>query len=128
MNLIEAIKADREAGTPGPWSMETKRTSCGVCHQVGPWPHKWRAGDSMSACIYDDYPSPAEGTDAMLSNARRIARVPDMEAALLAAAELAVVAERAIKLSQQMGDFKLYAMEPMHRALAAYRAAVGPKP
>ena len=68
--------------TPGPWGMETKRTSCGVCHQIGPWPHKWRAGEAMSACIYDDYPSPPEGTDTMLANARLIAAAPDLLEAL----------------------------------------------
>lgn len=68
--------------TPGPWGMETVRTSCGVCHKVGPWPHKWRAGSTMSACIYDDYPSPPEGTDTMLANARLIAAAPEMFEAL----------------------------------------------
>lgn len=84
---IEQLRADIAAGTPGPWPMETVRTSCGVCHKIGPWPHKWRHGADMSACIYDDYPSPPEGTDTMLANARRIARVPDLEAAYLALAE-----------------------------------------
>lgn len=89
-DLIRAIEADRQVGTPGPWGMETKRTSCGVCHQIGPWPHAWRHGKDMSACIYDDYPSPPQGTDAMLANARRIARLPDVEDALIAAqAEIA---------------------------------------
>ena len=75
--------ADREAGTPGEWGLKTVRTQCGVCHQIGPWPHKWRAGTDMSACIYDDYPSPPVGTDTMLANARRIARVPEMEAEII---------------------------------------------
>ena len=75
--------ADREAGTPGEWGMKTVRTQCGVCHQIGPWPHKWRAGTDMSACIYDDYPSPPVGTDTMLANARRIARVPLLEAEII---------------------------------------------
>jgi len=75
--------ADREAGTPGEWGMKTVRTQCGVCHQIGPWPHKWRAGTDMSACIYDDYPSPPVGTDTMLANARRIASVPLFEAEIL---------------------------------------------
>lgn len=70
----------KDGWTPGPWRMETVRTSCGVCHKVGPWPHKWRAGETMSACIYDDYPSPPEGTDTMLANARLIAAAPDLVA------------------------------------------------
>lgn len=68
--------------TPGPWGMATVYTSCGVCHKIGPWPHKWRAGDEMSACIYDDYPSPPHGTDTMLANARLIAGAPEMAEAL----------------------------------------------
>lgn len=73
---------DRAEHTAGPWGMETVRTSCGVCHKIGPWPHKWLAGKTMSACIYDDYPSTPEGTDVMLANARLIAAAPDLLAAL----------------------------------------------
>jgi hypothetical protein len=36
----------------------------------------------MAACIYDDYPSPPEGTDTMLANARLIASAPDLLEAL----------------------------------------------
>lgn len=68
--------------TPGPWQAVTFRTSCGVCHKIGPWPHKWRAGTTMSACIYDDYPSPPEGTDTMLANARLISAAPELLEAL----------------------------------------------
>jgi hypothetical protein len=68
--------------TPGPWVFETVRTSCGVCHKIGPWPHAWRHGNTMHACIYDDYPSPPEGTDTMRANARLIAAAPDMLEAL----------------------------------------------
>lgn len=72
-NPIEELRRAHEATTQGEWHMETLRTSCGVCHKIGPWPHKWRAGEEMSACIYDDYPSPPEGTDTMLANAHFIA-------------------------------------------------------
>lgn len=75
--------------TPGPWGMQTLRTSCGVCHKVGPWPHKWRAGKEMSACIYDDYPSPPEGTDTMLANARLISAAPDLLEALISVVSVA---------------------------------------
>ena len=79
-----AIEALLKDVTPGPWDMETVRTSCGVCHKVGPWPHQWRHGVAMSACIYDDYPSPPEGTNAMLANARFIAAARDLVPALAA--------------------------------------------
>ncbi len=83
----EAIAALLDGVTPGPWPMQTLKTSCGVCHKIGPWPHKWRGGKEMSACIYDDYPSPAEGTDTMIANARFIAAARELVPAL--AAEIA---------------------------------------
>jgi hypothetical protein len=70
------------AHTPGPWTVETVTTSCGVCHKVGPWPHEWRGGKMMHACIYDDYPPRPEGTDIMRANARLIAAAPEMLEAL----------------------------------------------
>lgn len=61
----------------------------------------------MSACIYDDYPSPPEGTDSMLANARFIAAarqdVPDILAALKAVmAEREADAELMLIASRQM--------------------------
>ena len=101
------LVADMEAGTSGPWPMETVRTSCGVCHKIGPWPHKWRHGDAMSACIYDDYPSPPEGTDTMLANARRIARLPDLEQEVLRlAADLDAANARIAELEAITGEPK----------------------
>lgn len=65
--------------TPGPWTMECVRTSCGVCFKVGPLSEK--NGKPVHACIYADYPSPKDyalGED----NARLIAAAPDLLAAL----------------------------------------------
>lgn len=71
--------------TPGPWSLETVRTSSGLCHKVGPFP--WKAGKENHACIYDDYPAQgSKGTPELVANARLIAASPE----LLAAAELAL--------------------------------------
>lgn len=44
------------------------------------------------------------------------ARIEELEAKL---AELLAVAKRAVRLSLDHSDFKLYAMEPMHQAIAA---------
>jgi len=49
------------------------------------------------------------------------ARIEALEARIAKADALAEVAERAIRLSQEHDSFKLYAMEPMWQALAAYR-------
>ena len=48
-------------------------------------------------------------------------RIEALEARIAKADALVEVAERAIKLSQEHDSFKLYAMEPMWQALAAYR-------
>ena len=92
-----AVTALMNGVTEGPWSMETKRTSCGVCHQIGPWPHKWRHGKDMSACIYDDYPPTSEGTSDMLANARFIAAARQLVPALLAERDAALAGAVKVK-------------------------------
>lgn len=80
----EQIEAMLAAATQGPWGLETVTTSCGVCHKIGPWPHQWRGGSEMSACIYDDYPPTISGTANMLANAAIIAAAPTITAELIA--------------------------------------------
>jgi len=65
--------------TLGPWTLETVRTSVGVCFKVGPFP--WKQGKLNHACIYADYPSSAEHAEC-LANARLIAAAPDLLEAL----------------------------------------------
>lgn len=71
----KAIRAALDAGpTPGPWSVETVPTSCGVCHKVGPFPGKRPDDPPRHACLYADYPSagnPAD--DELMANANFIA-------------------------------------------------------
>ena len=69
--------------TPGPWSIYTVPTSCGICHQVGPFPGK-RDGDApRHACLYADYPSSENPSDKELeANARLIATAPELLVAL----------------------------------------------
>ena len=55
-------------------------------------------------------------------NAR--ARAVDEGVLVEALEELTAVAERAVKLSKEHADFKLYAMEPMDQAIAKARAAL----
>lgn len=66
--------------TPGPWTMQTVRTSVGVCFKVGPFP--WKRGQLNHACIYADYPSSSEHAEC-LANASLIAAAPDLLAALI---------------------------------------------
>ena len=69
--------------TPGPWVMETVRTSCGLCHKVGPFPSpkSWQSEKPAHACIYDDYPPDGRSPE-LGANARLIAAAPDLYAAL----------------------------------------------
>lgn len=70
--------------TPGPWTLETVRTSSGLCHKIGPFP--WKTGKENHACIYDDYPSHgSDGTPELLANAHLIAAAPEMLEALIRA-------------------------------------------
>ena len=74
------------AHTPGPWSMQTVRTSSGLCHKVGPFPGKRDGDAARHACLYADYPSPGNPSDEELAaNARLIAAAPDLLFHLLAA-------------------------------------------
>jgi len=54
-----------------------------------------------------------------------IAYIEALEARIAKADALVEVAERAIRLSQEYDSFKLYAMEPIWQALAAYREGSG---
>jgi len=65
--------------TLGPWTLETVRTSVGVCFKVGPFP--WKQGKLNHACIYADYPSSAEHAEC-LANALLIAAAPELLSAL----------------------------------------------
>lgn len=68
--------------TPGPWTLETVTTQCGICHKVGPFP--WKHGKQNHACIYADYPSDGPIEYELLANARLIAAAPDLLEALMA--------------------------------------------
>jgi len=79
MSLIEDIKRDRESGTPDQWNVSGARSSFqGKGHQIN--------APSLAGVAWIGYESDHHA--ACLSDARRIARVPDMEAALIAADEL----------------------------------------
>jgi hypothetical protein len=63
--------------------METVRTSCGLCHRVGPFPSpkSWQRDKPAHACVYDDYP-PAGGSPELVANARLMAASPELLDAL----------------------------------------------
>lgn len=74
----------KPAHTPGPWTLETVPTSCGICHKIGPFPTQRTKlnGEQCEshACVYVDN---GDGyTDEMMANARLIAAAPQLVAAL----------------------------------------------
>lgn len=66
--------------TPGPWVMDTIRTSVGICHRIGPFPPRRPDDETVRhACLYADYPSAFNPADEELeANARLIAAAPDL--------------------------------------------------
>lgn len=79
--------------TPGPWTLETVATSCGICHKIGPFPASRDGGSPRHACLYSDRNSHFNPADQeLLANARLIAAAPDLlEAAIFAKQALAFV-------------------------------------
>lgn len=76
MTLIDDIKRDREAGTPGPWFFHRDE----LMHEV----HPMGSYDLIGIFTQDDTGNTWQADE---GNARRIARVPAMEEALLAAVD-----------------------------------------
>ena len=92
---IAALVADREAGTKGPWIAQEEsgqKTAHGIASNIGVWSQqRW---DDAYEANPDDMGEAEDAAwilgiwgeigDEDRANARRIARVPDMEAALIA--------------------------------------------
>lgn len=70
--------------TPGPWTLETVKTSVGVCHKVGEFPSRGTRPTTY-ACIYEDGSSgwrllergDFSGSE-LYANARLVAAAPDL--------------------------------------------------
>ena len=88
MSMIDAIRKDREAGTPGPWQADEVFMQDGHPTRVATPDIDGIPAATLAECFQDweDFRVSWKNAEA---NARRCARVPDMEAALLAAEELA---------------------------------------
>lgn len=109
MTLIDDIKRDRVAGTPGPWELHNAESFDG--RATYRYKEVWSQDlDVIAAEVYR-----AHG-DGGKENMNRIARVPDMEAALLAADEF-------IKAALDIRG--VYTETYLSAQLAAYRAATG---
>lgn len=134
MSIFDDIRKDREVGTQTEWTFQTVKTSCGVCHKIGPF--KYNNGKETSACVYEDYPWSLNRMSEPEANARRIARVPELEQIALAAEELAKSVEDLIRDSNGVAGLHLNGdFAPWHElveggrfeewllALAAFREA-----
>lgn len=72
------------AHTKGPWTLETVKTSCGICHKVGDFT-RGRDRKNTYGCVYDDYPdSSMDGSPsaAIAANAKLMAASPCLLEAL----------------------------------------------
>jgi hypothetical protein len=115
MSMIDDIKRDREAGTPGNWKHYTK----GRLERIeAPGRVYEKGGSTCVAGIHKIGSKGGAGAGCFLANAARIARVPGMEAALLDAYELA----RQVAL--MLSDDGCVA-DDIDTALAVFLAAVG---
>jgi hypothetical protein len=128
--LIEKIKADREAGTPGPWRIvdcDSYGDRCKVFFK-----EIWN--DETDILVTTEVTR--AHNDGGAANIRRIARVPDMEARILADAEAlkaadelaeAVAALTERKVSPVTGGRLILEVEVKHaeQALANYNAKRG---
>lgn len=91
---LAAMIADREAGTPGPWMRENTLVYA-LMH------HGWRRGieefrNRFSTRV--DHDQQSKNVEEAEANARRIARVPEMEAEILRLrAELATTRRHALQ-------------------------------
>lgn len=131
MSLIDDIKRDREAGTPGPWSghnmVHADRGDQMTPEEVGEYvANSVRMGESSRFLFVSGKHEDGGCCDVCHTgngprgpaNTRRIARVPDMEAALLAAVELADASDEYMQ-----ADGLTFIR--MHNALTAFRKAIG---
>ena len=114
MSLIDDIKRDREAGTPGPWRVKDCDSMGDRCTHY--YQEVWN--DETDILVTTEVTR--AHNDGGRVNMRRIARVPDLEAALLAADELAGSAHDAwVSADFHNGEDH----DDLYRAIAAYRKA-----
>lgn len=124
MTLIDDIKKDMAKGTPGPWD-----ESLGYVHRnralLPAAPDQTRLeGESWLDMRRRIQPQLDARNAECEANTRRIARVPEMEVALLAAEELARSATSALNALEHMeGKGNSRASVDLRAALSAYREA-----
>lgn len=113
MSLIDDIRKDREAGAQGPWHLHDCKDWDGraTYHYQEVWTENC---DVIAAEVYRAH------NDGGSANMSRIARIPEMEAALLAAEELADV----VNLWREALSDKVLIPLEVHTALTAFQKAL----
>ena len=127
MSMIDDIKRDHEAGTKGPW--EFGGSSCRVLAKFSNGSF-WEIASAAPVCFASDKDGAliTAGGDRE-ANARRIARVPDIEAALLAADELAVAADKLARFAfSHMTGGRQDLIDDVAALTRAYRKTTEAKP
>ena len=115
MTLIDKIKADREAGTQGKWQADGIFMENGNVVRIA-IPDINGVPQGTIAEAFHDWQEDRISLANAEANARRIARVPDMEAALLAADALGLAIDDVASVDNA---------GVVATALAAYRKAIG---
>lgn len=93
---FDALRADRAAGTPGPWDAALERGCHGIIAAV--LPHE----TNFVAIVGNSTDTP-EREPMRFANARRIARLPDLEDAVLALHEENQRLQRAVLAAEARG-------------------------
>lgn len=123
MSMIDDIKRDAETGTPGPWQSDDAFMHHGHPTRVATPDICGVPAATLAECLqnWDDFRVSWKNAEA---NARRCARVPEMEAALIAADELAAAARHYRDFVMDhgaSGEVVPLTTEPAHRLMVALR-------
>ena len=104
---IEQLRADMEAGTQGDWDIHNGMSSRPL---------------EVAGCYFAHFSNYSDSPPHRAANARRIARVPQLERIALAAEALAKIVDDSCIPNAEM-DEDTYLIDTLTKALAAYREA-----
>lgn len=96
-----------DAAPKWPLTLESVRTTAGMCHKLGPI--RWKDGKDNHVCIYDDYPGTRGGTPELVALAKLLSAVHDL-AALVRAMEAEIT-----RLSDRVVAVGSVAINSVHR-------------
>ena len=118
MSMIDDIKRDREAGTDGPWRIKDCDSMGDRCTHY--YQEVWN--DETDILVTTEVTR--AHNDGGTANMRRIARVPDMEAALIEAVEALQAWDQYDTRPDDGPNAGIQMMQDYDRALRLTRAAI----